>query len=117
MVLTSVLQVVGPSCALILAPTVFGKLHDQIKIYAGYFRFPAVIALVVARLLVFQDFSLSGPSAPIFTVYAAVALLSMMILEMLEDVVVIRQIIPMSSWVHFWQFEFDMFAFTKKKLV
>ncbi|CAK9034661.1 unnamed protein product [Durusdinium trenchii] len=92
----SLVKRLGLKQAWILAPSAYGKLHDEIKIYVGYFRFPAVIALVLARLMVYQDFSLSGPTSPIFNVSAGLALLCMLLVEYLEDHIVVRQIVPMS---------------------
>lgn len=43
----------------------------------GYFRFPAVLALLLARGIVYQDFSLSGPHSAAFNASALCALLCM----------------------------------------
>ena len=39
----------GPAAMAIAAPSGWSKLHDEMKIYAGYFRFLTVLALVIAR--------------------------------------------------------------------
>ena len=86
----------GLKRALFFAPTAFGKLHDEIKIYAGYFRFPAIFALVLSRALVYQNLSLSGPGSPVYNASAGAALLCLLVAEYLEDFIVIQQIVPMS---------------------
>ncbi|CAK9043240.1 unnamed protein product [Durusdinium trenchii] len=82
--------------ALVFAPGAYGKLHDEIKIYAGYFRFPVVISLVIARAIVHQDLSLDGPKSFCFNASAALSLLCMLLMEILEDQIVLRQLVPMS---------------------
>ena len=82
--------------ALVFAPTAWNKLHDETKIYAGYFRFIVLVALVVARALIYQEFSLSSSRFPSFNISASLALLAMLIMEHLEDHVVVQQLVPMS---------------------
>ena len=68
-------KLAGQRVAMCFAPTLYGKLHDEIKIYVGYFRFPVVIALVVARAIVYQEMSFAGLHSPAFNQSAALALL------------------------------------------
>ncbi|CAK9089568.1 Uncharacterized protein SCF082_LOCUS42260, partial [Durusdinium trenchii] len=89
-------RLVGLPSALVLAPSAYGKLFDEIKIYVGYFRFPAVLALLLARGIVYQDFSLSGPHSAAFNASALCALLCMLLAENVEDFIVVQQIVPMS---------------------
>ena len=49
----------------------WNKLHDEMKIYAGYFRFIVVLALVAARAVLFQEISLSSSRAAAFNMSAA----------------------------------------------
>lgn len=77
-----------------LAPTAWSKLHDEMKIYGGYFRFIVVLSLVLARALVYQEAS-TGRS-PSFNTSAAWALVSMLLMEYLEDHIVLWEVVPMS---------------------
>eukprot|EP00913_Durusdinium_trenchii_P027530 g25820.t1 len=79
-----------------LAPTAWNKLHDEMKIYAGYFRFIVVLALVAARAVLFQEISLSSSRAAAFNMSAALALIAMLLVEYLEDHIVLRELLPTS---------------------
>ena len=67
-------KTVGLRLALLFVPSLYSRLHDEIKIYVGYFRFANVIALVLARAIVYQDVAFSGPHSPAFTMSAALLL-------------------------------------------
>ncbi|CAK9094342.1 Uncharacterized protein SCF082_LOCUS44348 [Durusdinium trenchii] len=90
---------IGFPYAFICAPTAYSKLHDETKIYVGYFRFPCILALISARAIVYQDLSFSGSQAAAYNQSAALALLCMLVTEFLEDYIVVQQIIPMSPIV------------------
>ncbi|CAE7628879.1 unnamed protein product, partial [Symbiodinium necroappetens] len=90
------LRRLSPRLASELAPSGWSKLHDDVKIYAGYFRFIAVVSLVCARAIYYEDISFDGPKAPAFNFSAACSLLALFLLELLEDQVVIRELLPMS---------------------
>ena len=68
-----------------VAPSGWSKLHDDVKIYAGYFRFIAVVSLVFARAIYYEDLSFDGPKAPAFNFSAGCSLLALFLLELLED--------------------------------
>ncbi|OLQ06710.1 hypothetical protein AK812_SmicGene9957 [Symbiodinium microadriaticum] len=96
--------IVGTNAAVALfAPTGWSKLHDEVKIpvlhflqgfeevfliYGGYFRFIALIGLVIARYMMFGELVLDGPKAlaPAFNPSAACALLALLMLEILEEI-------------------------------
>eukprot|EP00435_Cladocopium_sp_Y103_P046851 s1389_g13.t1 len=91
---------IGLSRALSLcAPTAYSKLHDETKIYVGYFRFPPILALIFARALVYQDLTFSQPLSASYNDSALLALICMMVTEFLEDYIVVKQIVPMSPVV------------------
>jgi len=90
-------RLVGTHAAVALfAPTGWSKLHDELKIYGGYFRFIPLIGLVIARYMMFGELVLDGPKAPAFNPSAACALLALLMLEILEDNIVLRELLPMS---------------------
>ncbi|CAE7505063.1 unnamed protein product [Symbiodinium sp. CCMP2456] len=80
----------------VFAPTGWSKLHDELKISGGYFRFIALIGLVIARYMMFGELVLDGPKAPGFNPSAACALLVLLMLEILEDNIVLRELLPMA---------------------
>ena len=77
--------------AKVVAPNSWTKLHDDIKVHAGYFRFVGVGAVVLARALVFQ-----GQKSPVFNTSATIALVCSRLAEMLEDFIVLKELLPMS---------------------
>eukprot|EP00435_Cladocopium_sp_Y103_P026245 s3134_g6.t1 len=89
-------NIFGVRPAQLFAPKAWSQLHNEIKIYAGYFRFIVLISLVIARGMVHQDLSLNGPRAPAFNTSAACAVLGLLVLECIEDNMVLRQVVPMS---------------------
>ncbi|CAE7590622.1 unnamed protein product [Symbiodinium natans] len=85
-----------PRLAAALLPTGWDKLHDEVKVYGGYFRFIVVLSLAVARAIIYGDMVLEGPKAPAFNASAACALVTTLVLEMVEDEVVVKELLPMS---------------------
>mmetsp|Transcript_104882 Transcript_104882/g.249704 ORF Transcript_104882/g.249704 Transcript_104882/m.249704 type:complete len:676 (+) Transcript_104882:52-2079(+) len=79
----------------LFAPTSWSKLHDELKIYGGYFRFIVPLALIAARALLFQDLRVTGPRAPAFNLSGACAIPALLLLELLEDRVVLHELLPM----------------------
>ena len=76
-----VLKLASPRMATNLLPTGWAKLHDEVKIYAGYFRFVVPLTLVAARGIIYGDIVLEGPKAPAFNTSAACALVVLLALE------------------------------------
>ena len=70
-----------PRLAAALLPTGWDKLHDEVKVYGGYFRFIVVLSLAVARAIIYGDMVLEGPKAPAFNASAACALVTTLVLE------------------------------------
>ncbi|CAE7684580.1 unnamed protein product [Symbiodinium sp. CCMP2456] len=85
-----------PSLGSLAVPSGWTKLHDEVKIYAGYFRFIVVASLVCARAIYYGDMSFDGPKAPAFNFSAGCSLVVLLVLEILEDKVVIGELLPMS---------------------
>ncbi|CAE7771927.1 unnamed protein product [Symbiodinium sp. CCMP2592] len=79
----------------LFAPTSWSKLHDELKIYGGYFRFIVPLALIAARALLFQDLRVTGAKAPAFNLSGACAIPALLLLELLEDRVVLHELLPM----------------------
>ena len=92
-------RTVGIRIALACAPTAFSKLHDEAKIYVGYFRFITILAMIVARAIAHQDLDSSSSLSAFFNESAALALLCMLVLEVLEDYIVVQQVVPTSPIV------------------
>lgn len=90
---------IGVPCALACAPTAFSKLHDETKVYVGYFRFTIIFAIIFARAIAYQDLTFFGSRSAFFNQSVALALLCMLIMELLEDYIVIHQIVPTSPIV------------------
>ena len=91
---------VRATCGLGVAAGLFGvstwvKLHDEVKIYAGYFRFIVVLALVIARAVVYGFLPFDHPQTPGFGFSASCAMLGLFATEILEDWTVLR-ILPES---------------------
>ncbi|CAJ1427921.1 unnamed protein product [Effrenium voratum] len=70
-------------------PSSWHMLHENIKIYGGYGRFAAVLALITSRT-VMHRFAVS----PAFNASAGYALLAMLAAEVVEDCVVLRELLP-----------------------
>lgn len=94
--LFQILRRLSPSLASLAVPSGWTKLHDDVKIYAGYFRFITVASLVCARAIYYGDMSFDGPKAPAFNVSAGCSFVVLLALEILEDKVVIGEFLPMS---------------------
>ncbi|CAJ1421832.1 unnamed protein product, partial [Effrenium voratum] len=70
-------------------PTSWTMLHENMKIYGGYSRFAAVLALITSRAV------MHGVSVnPIFNASAGYALLAMLAAEVVEDFVVLWELLP-----------------------
>ncbi|CAK9109293.1 unnamed protein product [Durusdinium trenchii] len=85
----------GPTAMAWFAPTAWSKLHDELKVYGGYFRFAAIWALVAARAIEY-GWSMNGPKAPFFNTSAMCVLIACFILEKIEDVVVVHELLPVN---------------------
>ena len=72
------------------------KLHDEIKVYLGYFRFIPVLALVAARAVVHGLQPFDQPQTPGFSLAASSAIFGFLLTEILEDVTVVLQVFPES---------------------
>ena len=85
----------GPTAMKIFAPTAWSKLHDELKIYCGYFRFATVCALVAGRAI---EYGLiwEGPRATFFNTSAMCVLIFGLILEKIEDVIVVHELLPVN---------------------
>ena len=70
------------------APNSFNKLHNHSKVFGGYLRFIPIASLVTARALTLAD------QHPAFNISAAVAVLVLLALEILEDVAILYEVIP-----------------------
>ena len=86
----------GVKAAVMVAPTSWNVLHDELKVYGGYFRFIPLLGLVVARATRYSVPSLDAPGSPAFTTSATLALLCTLCLELLEDAVVLWELLPMA---------------------
>ena len=92
-------RTVGELSALRLStPGAFNKLHDEIKFYVGYFRFLPVLAIVVARALMYGVMSLENP--PSFNLSASWCILGLILMEVLEDVIISWELLPESPIPH-----------------
>eukprot|EP00435_Cladocopium_sp_Y103_P044935 s2865_g12.t1 len=80
----------------IAAPTAWSKLHDEVKIYVGYIRYIIPLALAASRAIYYHDMSWDGRYMPIFNFSAGCAVLCILLFEILEDVVVINEFLPVS---------------------
>lgn len=96
---------IGQKSALSLfAPTAYSKLHDETKIYAGYFRFPPILALIIARALVYQDLTFSQHLSASYNDSALLAVLCMMVTEFLS----------FACWMFFFLFFWLLFFLLQK---
>ena len=74
------------------APSGFNKLHNHSKVFGGYLRFIPIASLVTARALTYGlDVADLHPA---FNISAAIAVLVLLGLEILEDVVILNEVIP-----------------------
>jgi len=74
------------------APSALNKLHNHSKVLGGYLRFVPIASLVTARALAYAGADLH----PAFNSSAAIALLVVFLLEILEDLIVLYEVIPAS---------------------
>ena len=86
----------GGTC---LAIQIFGsstwvKLHNEVKIFAGYFRFVPVVAVVVSRAVTYGMKPLNDPQTPGFNVSASWAILGFLCTELVEDLIVVNELLP-----------------------
>lgn len=86
----------GPKAMAIFAPTGWSKFHDELKIYAGYFRFTAIISLFVARLVSYGAVQAEDPKFPSFNFSALWVLIFLLVGEVIEDEVVTRELLPVN---------------------
>ena len=68
--------------------TAWTKLHDEMKVYLGYFKFIPVLALVAARAIVHGLQPFDQPQTPGFSLTASCAIFVLILTEILEDVTV-----------------------------
>ena len=74
------------------APSGFNKLHNHSKVFGGYLRFIPIASLVTARALTYGlDVADLHPA---FNTSAAIAVLVLLGLEILEDVTILNEVIP-----------------------
>ncbi|CAJ1363869.1 unnamed protein product [Effrenium voratum] len=74
-----------------VAPVDWNLIHDEVRIYGGYFRFVPILALVVARAFVYGLLPATSPRFALFNASAGWALLVMLIAELMEDLVVVQE--------------------------
>eukprot|EP00435_Cladocopium_sp_Y103_P058001 s424_g20.t1 len=86
----------GPKAMALFGPTGWSKYHDELKIYAGYFRFVSIIALCVARLISYGVFEVEGPKAPAFNLSALLVIISLLAGEFIEDQIVTNELLPVN---------------------
>ena len=86
----------GPKAMALFGPTGWSKYHDELKIYAGYFRFVSVIALCVARLISYGVFEVEGSKAPAFNLSALMVIICLLAAEFVEDQVVTNELLPVN---------------------
>eukprot|EP00434_Breviolum_minutum_P042720 symbB.v1.2.038039.t1/scaffold5791.1/size23574/1 len=78
------------------APTGWSKLHDEFKIYAGYFRFCSVVAICGARAINYRQLGFDTPQAATFNLSATLVIISLLLTELVEDEIVCREILPVN---------------------
>ena len=86
----------GPKAMALFAPTGWSKFHDELKIYAGYFRFTALVSLLIARLISYGTFQVEGPKAPAFNLSSLCVVIFLLVGEFIEDEVVTREWLPVN---------------------
>ncbi|CAE7715394.1 unnamed protein product, partial [Symbiodinium pilosum] len=89
------------TCGLSMASRLFGvsswvKLHDEVKVHAGYFRFIIIVALVTARAIAYGFLPFNHPQTPGFGLSASCAICGLLLTEILEDWTVLQQVLPES---------------------
>ncbi len=72
------------------APSGFNKLHNHSKVFGGYLRFIPIASLVTARAITYG----LADQHPAFNISAAIAVLVLLGLELLEDVTILNEVIP-----------------------
>lgn len=87
--LTGSLFLRGLSCGNALT-----KMHDECKFSLGYPRFGMPLAVMLARAIVYQDFDPSSPHFFAFNANFLAAYFTSLTLEMVEDVIVHFDLIP-----------------------
>ena len=85
----------APKAMSLFAPTGWSKFHDELKIYAGYFRFVSVVSLCVARAIAF-GVKVEGSRAPAFNLSALMVLIVCLAGEFIEDLVVTHEMLPIN---------------------
>lgn len=86
----------GPVAMKYFAPTGWSKLHDEFKIYAGYFRFCSVVAICGARAINYRQLGFDTPQAATFNLSATLVIISLLFTEVVEDEIVCRELLPVN---------------------
>jgi len=87
----------GPKAMSLFAPTGWSKYHDELKIYAGYFRFASVLALVAARAAAYGFGDGDGQSPhPAFNQSALFVIICGFCGEIIEDEIVTKELLPVN---------------------
>lgn len=84
---------IGPTR--LLFPTAWNVLHDHLKLFGGYCRFIPLWSLIFARAWAY-GVSFEGAKAPAFNIPAAVAAVVLFLLEILEDLLIVHEVLPVA---------------------
>lgn len=92
-------QIARGLCGTSLARGLFGpstwvKLHEEMKVFVGYFRFVPVVALVIARAVMYGMKPFHDPQTPAFNFATGCAILGFLCTEVLEDLIVVNELLP-----------------------
>eukprot|EP00434_Breviolum_minutum_P039306 symbB.v1.2.034903.t1/scaffold4589.1/size37648/5 len=79
----------------LLFPTAWNVLHDHLKLFGGYCRFIPLWSLIFARAWAY-GVSFEGAKAPAFNIPAAVAAVVLFLLEILEDLLIVHEVLPVA---------------------
>ena len=79
----------------LLFPTAWNVLHDHLKLFGGYCRFIPLWSLIFARAWAYRV-SFEGAKAPAFNIPAAVAAVVLFLLEILEDLLIVHEVLPVA---------------------
>ena len=90
----AVKAVCGPTLARSFCPGAMHRLYNQGKVYGGYVRFVPIASTVTSRI---ATYGLANKEVhPTFNSYAGICLLALLVLELLEDLLILNEVIPVS---------------------
>jgi len=78
----------------VAGPSSWDMLHEEMKVYGGYTRHIAILSIILVRAVFWREGNMESSRWPAYNLSALCVLLTMMVTEVLEDVVVLWELLP-----------------------